>query len=235
MNKNPFTNSLLPVSLTLCLIVLPVQMTSASREQTIPAGPFTYHERTGDTVTPFSWRAETQEKTIVVTVKEKDTFFRNFCDSDGATHRWRMKVDGKHDITAVRSGNTLLVEGIRSGKKHREKIAIDERPWYQPLSFSLAGFLDSHQEKTSFWVIRADKIEAVSLNARKMGEEAITINGSTVDTRKVEIRPTGFYSSFWSATYWYRKSDNLFLRYRSVHGLPGTDETVVELVDLPAT
>lgn len=67
----------------------------------------------------------------------------------------------------------------------------------------------------------------------KKGEEEILINGKKTTTQKIEVHAKGFYSHFWHGTYWYRKSEKLFLMYRSVHGLPGTAETVVELTAEP--
>ncbi len=221
------------VSLKSGFLLFLVLLTSVQARE-LPKGVFDYQEKVGDTITPYQWSVEKHEDGAVVTVIEEGKTFRNYCTRNGATYRWDMTLTGKHDITAVRKGDTLEIAGILFGEDHRETVTIDERPWYQPLSFSLGRFLDSDQQKTSFWIIRADTIEAVALTAEKMGNELLVRDGKTIATSKVEVRAAGFYSSFWSATYWYRKSDNLFLRYESVHGLPGTEETVVELVSSPA-
>ncbi len=202
---------------------------------TVPAGIFGYQEKVGDKVIPFNWQAQESNDGVTITVFEDKKAFYNLCTPDGETLKWRITEKGKHDIQAVRQGNTLLISGIRNGKEFSNEISIDERPWYQPLSFSLGKFLNSTAEETSFWVIRADNIEVTALTAKKMGEEVLHINGEDIPTQKVEIRAEGFFSKFWSARYWYRKGDNLFMRYQSVHGLPGTDETIVELVKSPET
>lgn len=199
----------------------------------IPQGIFGYIESVGGKTKPFNWQAEAENDNITVTVKEDDKLFYNLCAFNGDTLKWRIKVEDKHDITATRNDNTINIEGIRFGEPYQKSVEIDDRPWYQPLSFSLRSFLSSDEEKISFWVVRADKIEIVALTAKKLGVENISLDGSEVPAQKIEIRAEGFYSSFWHATYWYRQSDNLFLRYQSVHGLPGTAETIVELVELP--
>ncbi len=51
--------------------------------------------------------------------------------------------------------------------------------------------------------------------------------------QRVRLCAEGFRSLLWHGTYWYRKSDKLFLMYRSVQGSPGTPETVVELIAEP--
>ncbi len=199
----------------------------------VPEGIFDYQERVGKKIIPFNWQAEENEDGVSITVFEDKKAFYNFCAPDGNTLKWRISEEGKHDITAVRRDDQLYISGIRNGKEYNDVITIDERPWYQPLSFSLGKFLNSAEEETAFWVIRADTIEVIALTARKVGDEVLHIENRDVDSQKVEVRAEGFFSKFWSANYWYRKSDNLFLRYQSVHGLPGTDATIVELVRSP--
>lgn len=195
---------------------------------------YSYQETVGDKKIPFFWKATEQEDLISIDVYEEKTSFTNLCYKNGKTVKWTIKEEGVHDAIAKRVGNVIKITGIRFGKEIDEEIKIDNRPWYQPLSYSLGEFLESDAKTKSFWVIRADKLEVIALKAKKIGEEELEYDGKKVLTRKVEIRPDGFLSAFWFGTYWYRKSDNLFLRYQSVHGMPGTDETIVELIDSPA-
>lgn len=193
------------------------------------AGLYTYIERTGNREIEFYWKAVVENDQVLVHVFEEGKSFFNICKSDGATLKWKIKNRDRHDISVVRKGDSLYISGIRNGRPYEKTVAIDSRPWYQPLSFSLGNFLDSSRIKTTFWTIRADTIEAIALQAVKMGEETITVRNRPMTTWKIEVRPAGILSPFWHGSYWFRKEDNLFLRYRSVHGLPGTEETVVEL------
>ncbi len=200
----------------------------------VPQGIFDYQERVGKKVIPFNWQAEENENGVTINVFEEKKSFYNFCTADGKTLKWRITEEGRHDISAVRLGDELHISGIRDGQEYKDTISIDERPWYQPLSFSLGKFLNSTDQETAFWVIRADTIEVIALTARKIGEEVLHVEDMDVVSQMIEIRAEGFFSNFWSARYWYRKSDKLFLRYQSVHGLPGTDETIVELIKSPS-
>lgn len=219
--------------LTLILCFFSNSATAYKDIQPLPNGIFDYQERVGNKITPFDWKVEQSKSGVTVIITEEGKTFYNYCTRDGATLKWHIKVEGKHDIIAAREGNTIRIQGIRFGKEYSEVVAIDDRPWYQPLSFSLGKFLSSADNHTSFWVIRADKIDVITLTAEKLGVEELLVNGTKEKAQKVKVRAEGFYSSFWSAAYWYRKSDNLFLRYQSVHGLPGTDETVIELTSSP--
>lgn len=200
----------------------------------VPPGVYTYRETAGKIITPFYWKVEEKEQQRLVSVYEKGKSFINLCSTDGATWQWQLKDSAKkNDINAKRQGNELKISGIRNGETYQETVELDERPWFQPLSYSLRAFLDSEQESITFWTIRADTIEVTSLQAEKQGEEEILINGKKTPAQIIEVHAEGFYAHFWHGTYWYRKSDNLFLMYRSVHGLPGTAETVVELTAEP--
>jgi hypothetical protein len=205
-----------------------------SASQDIPEGIYNYLEKDGKQTIPFIWQAEESSGGIAITVQEHGKTFYNLCTADGETLMWHMQIDGKHDLSAVRKDDTLHIEGIRFGEKYSKTVTIDERPWYQPLSFSLGNFLNSSATKTSFWIIRADKIEVIALTAEKIGVEDVVFDGADIPAQKIEVRADGFYAKFWHATYWYRESDNLFLRYQSTHGLPGAAETIVELVETPA-
>lgn len=196
-------------------------------------GVYDYQERVGEKVIPFQWKKEERQDEVIISVFEKSKSFFNLCSLDGSTNKWKMHDATRNNISAERIGNYLHITGIRGGEKYDKKIPIDDRPWYQPLSYSLGRFLNSQEKKTSFWVIRADNVEVIALTAKKIGYEVVSLAGNDMYAQKIEIRAEGFLAGFWSAKYWYRDKDNLFLRYRSVHGLPGTAETVVELVSEP--
>ena len=200
----------------------------------IPPGSYSYRETIGEVTTYFYWKLEEQEQQRIVTVHEKKKSFVNLCSVDGTTWRWQLKdTDNNHDIIAERQGDQLKISGVRYGEVYEETVELDERPWFQPLSYSLRNFLGSKEESMSFWTIRTDTVEATTLQVKKAGEEELSVNGKKIVAQRVELRAEGFFSHFWHGTYWFRKSDKLFLMYRSVHGSPGTLETVVELTGEP--
>lgn len=195
---------------------------------------YSYNETVGEISVPFYWKIEERNQQKIISVQENGKSFFNFCSSDGETWEWQFTdSDKEHDVIAKRVGDELKITGICNGKNCDKTIQLDERPWYQPLSYSLRNFLQSGQKSISFWIIRADTLEVTTMKVEKQGEEEILINEKTIPALKVELRAEGFYSHFWHGTYWYRKSDNLFLMYRSVHGPVGTPETIVQLMQEP--
>jgi hypothetical protein len=213
---------------TLLLLIFPFSVQGQD-----PAAPVhSYRETVGNASTYFSWRLEQTEQQRIISVQEKNTTFVISCSDTGETRRYQVKdSDNNHDILAERQDDELKISGIRQGKAYDKTVKIDKRPWYQALSYSLRTFLESEDKAMTFWTIRNDTFEVTSLQAEKEGEEEVLVNGRKMNAHKVVLRAEGIYASFWHGTYWYRKGDMLFLMYRSVHGLPGTPETVVELIE----
>lgn len=194
-----------------------------------------YLEVTGKAKKIFSWQTMQQEDgSIVVVLEEKNIRFENVCRKTGETIAWRYQDAEQTQLSAKREGNTIIIHGVRLGKPVDKVIEIDDRPWYQPLSFSLQDFLNSDRQQTSFWTIRVNNLDAYALKAKKLGDEKIDTVAGAIMAKHVEIRVEGILSGFWQAAYWYRQEDGLFLRYRSVHGAAGTDATEITIASATA-
>ena len=190
---------------------------------------YLYQERNGVKVKEFLWNRSSSTQEELVTVNEEGATLVNHCDLSGQTLAWHFKQGTLIDIHARREGNLLKLTGILRGERVERTEPLDDRPWYQTLSFSLRGFLSSGEGRRSFWMIRSDNLELVSIQAEKMGIEEVLVLGWKVQAQKVEIRKEGIFASLWHGDYWFRVGDNLFVRYQGVHGPPGTPETLVQL------
>lgn len=194
------------------------------------AGDVRYRETVGEDTVYFTWRSETAED-ILVTVHREAARFVNRLTADGDTLAWGYRSEGI-EVQAERLDNQLRIWGRVDDTLLQERYPIDADPWYQPLSYSLRGFLQSDRQHVRFWTIRLDELEPVKLKAAKIGTETIETPAGRFEARKVEVRLDGWLSFAWHGIYWYRKSDGLFLKYRGVNGLPGTPPTVIELMEI---
>ena len=190
---------------------------------------YLYQEKSGADVKEFRWNLSSSAQEELVTVFEEGATLINHCDLGGQTLAWHFQQGAQTDIQARREGNLLKLAGILRGEKVERTELLDDRPWYQPLSFSLQGFLNSAEDKRSFWMIRSDNLELVIIQAEKLGVEEVLVSGQKVQATKVEIRKEGLFASLWHGDYWFRTGDNLFVRYQGVHGPPGTPETLIQL------
>lgn len=67
------------------------------------------------------------------------------------------------------------------------------------------------------------------MRAELAESERLVSAGQDVAAQRVRIRLDKLIAVFRETSYWFRQQDQVFLRYRGVHGPPGTDETLIEL------
>lgn len=192
-----------------------------------------YREQTGDHSFTFSWRADREGDgtTITVVQHQGDEVFTSRNSQEGATQAWRYVKEPDTDVRVERRGDSLRFEGRFDGEPVDQTRTIDHRPWFQPLSFSLNRMVAGDQRAASFWTIRPDTLDVLTLQAEQGEIESVTVaDGTTRQARKVVVRLEGLMASFWRAEYWFGQDDHLFLQYRSTHGPPGTAETRISLL-----
>ncbi len=227
MKHNPLSPVFLP--LVFCLgaqLLLSSLVFASSRE-------LQYREQTGADSFLFVWNADTEpnEVTVTVTQRQKNEVYTSVNTPEGTTLSWRYVREPDTDVRAERKGNILLFSGRFVGKKVAKEEKIDARPWYQPLSFSLHCMEKHKRNKTSFWTVRPDTLDVLTLQAEREGSgRLVGADGGEVLANKVVIRLEGLMSALWSAEYWFRQGDDVFVRYRGTHGPPGVPETVITLV-----
>lgn len=68
------------------------------------------------------------------------------------------------------------------------------------------------------------------MKAVKDGIEKIRVGDSLIESDEIKVSPNGLAGYLWCGKYWYRVSDGLFLKYKGTKGLPGTPESIVELL-----
>ncbi len=134
---------------------------------------------------------------------------------------------GFFDEGKSEAGGLAMVDGERFNVI---VVPANERPWFQPLSYSLRCMVARQQQQASFWTIRPDTLEPLTLKAERDGSGQLPqTSGPALMASRMIIRLDGLMSALWSAEYWFRQGDNLFVHYRGIHGPPGTAETVISL------
>jgi hypothetical protein len=136
----------------------------------------------------------------------------------------------KLDYTVIREGNLLRYAGVMGGKPLARTQKIDGNPWFETIEISFRGFSRSARTTPSiFWVVQPWEAKAYLMQAVNEGEETISVGTTQIKAMRVRVNPSGLLARFWSALYWFRSSDGLYVRYEAVRGLPGTPPTVVQL------
>jgi hypothetical protein len=188
-----------------------------------------YQEISADRRSVFDWQLTPGDPLQIVVTQESQRF-RTWVLADGATLRWEL-TDG-HDthLTVERVGPRLVFRGVWRGSDLERQVDIDTAPWFQALSFSLRGIRHLPQRRCTFWTVRADTLEVLKMSALAAGRENAPSPGGSTEAFRVRVTLEGWRSALWHADYWFRARDGLFIRYRSVHGPPGTPATEVELL-----
>ena len=133
----------------------------------------------------------------------------------GDTLSWEV-VDEREDIhyQGKRNGGRLVLAGRRKGKPFNKKLVIDHNPFYVNPKWSLAQFVLSEDKSIVFWGLRSDILETCLMRAVKKGEEEVNIMGNDVAVIRVDWTTKGIGRLFFNRTYWFRKSDGLYIKQR---------------------
>ncbi len=155
-------------------------------------------------------------------------------DDDLAQVSWKRRGtdDAKQeiDIDVNREGATMVASGIYKNKTLERKYSINGNMWTQCAQFSIPSLLRAGQKKRLFWALSIHDMNVYEMEMVVEGSEKLSILSTEIDTIRVRIRPTGMWSLFWYADFWFCSKDFEYLRYEAVEGLPGTPPTVKELV-----
>ncbi len=137
-------------------------------------------------------------------------------DENGATLSWEVE-DEKEDTKykGERQGNTLILKGRHKGAVLDKEVELDNKPFYFTPKFNLMRFAASEAEQVRFWMLRKDELTKYLMQAKKKAVETIIVNGKEVEAIKVYYSATGAGEKFYKRTYYFRKSDGLFLKKKA--------------------
>ncbi len=195
---------------------------------------FEYREQTGKESFIYQWRTEPIKNGVTITVVQHQgqEVYTSVNTKEGETLSWRYVHKPDTEVAARREGERIVFTGTWEGQAVQREERIDERPWYQPLSFSLSRMLAHNRSAVSFWTVRPDNLDVLAMEAEKKERQVITAEKEqdSWEADRVVIHLEGLLSTVWQAEYWFRSSDHLFVHYRGVHGPPGTEATFINLV-----
>lgn len=222
-----FLRSIMLVCLS--LLLFPWQVDASQLET------YVYQQNTGSQVVFFDWQLTRDDSFHLKTHQQKE-FTETTFNSDLSTLSWHIQSpQTRTDLTINRAGDTLVMRGLFEGEVINRGVQIDAAPWYQALSVSLRQFIAPGQETIQFWTIRPDTLDVHQLQATREKSTLLQIGDDSIATIQLKIQPVGWRAPFWSANYWLREKDGVFIRYQGRSGPPGTPLTRIELIDLDVT
>ena len=173
------------------------------------------------TIIKTDWRAET-------------LFIQNelMIDTSGVERAWKsFNVREGTQVSAVRSGDSLLLTGTYRKKPVTKSYALKGIAWKQMIPFDLADFAISKSASLTFLSIALMgpyALKTAQMQAKRIGEEMISYKGEKTAAIHIRVSPTGIFAALWHGDYWFRKNDGVFIRSEST-GMPGMPGVVMEL------
>ncbi|MBI4979060.1 MAG: hypothetical protein HZC28_16390 [Spirochaetes bacterium] len=152
--------------------------------------------------------------------------------ADYLTRWWRVANKVRNtDLRITVEKNTAVVTGTFRGTNiTRSAVMKPGIPYFA--SFDLAGkyLLASKKESMDFLILRFGDFEFFEMTIKNMGNESITVGGKSIRAVHVRVTPSGMLAMFWHADYWFRPSDNEYVKFIGSQGPPGTPESIIELI-----
>ena len=123
--------------------------------------------------------------------------------------RWQYKrPSDQTELHAQKDGDYIKLSGTFKGNAQSKTFKIGDGLWYQMMEMAMPAFIASDEKQIVFYSIgTGNNRGAMGLGefaAEKVGEEMITVNGSTYDCVKISFVLTAF-SWAWTGFYWYDK------------------------------
>ncbi len=141
-------------------------------------------------------------------------------DPNYETVQWSTKNEKEEtDYSGVLEGRVITLKGMLEGQDISKTIKLeDDRPFYFSPKFNLTKFVLSDDKEIKFWMLRKDKLTEYLMEVTKLGEETITVKGKEVNAIKIRLAATGKGAKYYKRTYFYRKSDGMFLMRKALDG-----------------
>jgi hypothetical protein len=188
-----------------------------------------YKQITGGNTFFYTWEKESHNPIKIRIIEPKDTF-TILCDTAGETMEWVLS-NQRSSVIAKKIGSEIHISGIFQDHPYEEKVPMKNERWYQALPYALRQMIRSGKEEDTFLMIRPDTLAPLRLKAVRLEPETITVSEKKIPAHKLRLTLTGLLENMWSAYYWFRFSDGVFLQYKGTNGPPGTPETLIQLID----
>lgn len=128
------------------------------------------------------------------------------------------------DIKVVLENGVYKMIGAFKSKTFSKIYTSKGYPWYQNIGFNL-GYSMKDKSNFKFECIRPDNLKLYEMQAE--AKEIINNNGT--QEQRINIHLTGMLARFFGSDYYIDCSTRRFVKYKGVHGPPGTPETIITI------
>lgn len=144
--------------------------------------------------------------------------------SDWITLSWHhVNSNENTDLTVIKINGNYKMEGKFKSKPVSKTIQSKGKVWRQNIGFHLADVMKDKSSIT-FECFRPDNLELYEMKA----DVKETNNNGSIQEQRVNVHLTGMLSQFFGTNYYIdMQTRGHFIKYKGVHGAPGTPETII--------
>ncbi len=145
--------------------------------------------------------------------------------SDYHTLSWEyINPDKSARIRVVLKDGIYTISGMSRYKSYSKTYESNGVPWFQNIGFHIGRSIEK-KPSFRFECIRPDNLKLYEMQAD--AKEVSIRNG--MREQRIHVHLTGMLSRFFGCDYHIDLSTGEFIRYKGVHGAPGTPETRITI------
>lgn len=186
----------------------------------------TYRYVCGEKSAIIIWERKSEGGSIHFKTTQGKEIQEYVLNADYVTLSWIYRNDANNtDLTATKAGNNFHISGTLEGKPYSKIHKSKGVPWYQNIGFNV-GYSMTGKQNYKFECFRPDNMKFYEMQADTKGTETT----DCITVQRINVHLTGALSRFFGSDYYVDVNSNVFVKYKGVHGPPGTPETIITLI-----
>lgn len=179
-----------------------------------------YIETTGDNQIEYNYSSTQIEAGFLIEFSSAYKYEKCITDSAYYCQLWEYSCPTKNtNFVAERKNNVIHLVGTLEGLEIDKKIKISNLPWIQFWEYSIKNMIESNNNSMKFISIDADKPKkTATFKVKNKGMQEININNQEENAIHFVVSIKGLPALIFHADFWFRKTDNLFIRSEMPQG-----------------
>lgn len=180
----------------------------------------------GDQSSVQTWTESREGNQIHLKTVQGSEIHQYVMTADYQTVSWKYFDAVKNTkLEVVLEQGVYRINGILRSRPYSKTLPSRGNPWYQNVGFHVGYSIEGKTDFT-FECIRPDNLKCYEMQAET--KELINHEGKL--EQRIYIHLTGMLARFFGSDYYIDPSTQQFVRYKGVHGPPGTPETTITII-----
>lgn len=179
-----------------------------------------YIETTDDNQIEYNYSVTKIETGFLIELSSANKKEKCITDTAYYCQLWEYSCPAKNTkFVAERKNNVIHLVGTLEGLKIDKKIKISNLPWLQFWEYGIKNMVESNNNSMKFISIDTNKPKkTATFKVKNKGMQKININNKEEDAIYFVVSIKGLPAFIFHADFWFRKTNNLFLRSEMPQG-----------------